>query len=272
MTIDSVAEEVLAILKVGRYQFQGAVVDFYAQQKKAEEGTSLYSPESLEILTTRGDSAPMVTVLNATSQEAAYEISRQGTGRLALLNFASARNPGGGFLRGAKAQEEDLCRCSGLYPCLLRCMTYYEINRQESSLLYTDYAIFSPDVPFIRTSSKAPFLNTPCYVSVITAPAPNSGPYLAQNPSGHRDIEVTFLRRWQNVFKIAADQGMERLILGAWGCGAFGGDPLVAASTAKRALQSHGIGLKEVVFAIPGTGKQSRHNLESFESVFGNRS
>ena len=59
---------------------------------------------------------------------------------LVLLNFASARNPGGGFLKGARAQEEDLCRCSGLYPALLTQPNYYQINREQSSMIYTDHA------------------------------------------------------------------------------------------------------------------------------------
>ena len=34
------------------------------------------------------------------------------------LNFASAKNPGGGFLGGSQAQEETLARASAIYPCL----------------------------------------------------------------------------------------------------------------------------------------------------------
>lgn len=38
--------------------------------------------------------------------------------KVAVHNFASATNPGGGVTRGSSAQEECLCRCSGLYFCL----------------------------------------------------------------------------------------------------------------------------------------------------------
>ena len=78
-----------------------------------------------------------------------------------MLNFASARNPGGGFLRGAKAQEEDLCRCSGLYETLLECPTYYSVNRHQKSMMYTDHIIYSPKVVFFRTGGRKPMLEKP---------------------------------------------------------------------------------------------------------------
>lgn len=52
-------------------------------------------------------------------------------GSVAVLNFASARNPGGGYVHGAKAQEEALCRASALYETLLEAPEYYEIHRAE---------------------------------------------------------------------------------------------------------------------------------------------
>lgn len=66
----------------------------------------------------RDAQSPRVEVIDATTQVAAHQFAHEGP--LVVLNFASARNPGGGFLGGAKAQEEDLCRCSGLYRTLLQ--------------------------------------------------------------------------------------------------------------------------------------------------------
>ena len=93
--------------------------------------------------------------------------------RVVALNFASAKNPGGGFLGGAKAQEEDLARSSALYACMRDQRAYYDANRHEPSLLYTDHMIYSPDVPFFR-DDRLRFLEDPFLLSILTAPAPNA--------------------------------------------------------------------------------------------------
>src|SRR5262249_60941792 len=96
----------------------------------------------------------------------------EGEQNAVALNFASARNPGGGFLGGAKAQEEDLARRSALYACLLTQRPYYDANRAERSLLYTDHIIYSPSVPFFRDRALD-LVESPFCASIITAPAPN---------------------------------------------------------------------------------------------------
>jgi len=67
---------------------------------------------------------------------------------------------------------------------------------------------------------------------------------------------------------MARDQGVRRLLLGAWGCGAFGGDPVMAAATAKLAIRRFGSSLDQIVFAIPGAGRQSKANLDAFLAEF----
>ena len=94
--------------------------------------------------------------------------------------------------------------------------------------------------------------------SVITAPAPNSRPYLKKS-TDIAALEKCFERRWRNVLAIACDQQIPTVLLGAWGCGAFGGDPVMASRTARRALEDFAPAFERVVFAIPGKGKQSQH-------------
>lgn len=274
--LKEIAASVLEIVQAGRYEVDGRVVDFSDWQTAAVTNTRLYTPDELRRLpASRPQAEPVIRVVDGTTQRIAAELAGENDhDHVGLLNFASARNPGGGFLNGAKAQEEDLCRCSGLYPCLLQCPEYYEANRRQTSLLYTDHAIVSPRVPFFKTEGTGEMLASPFLASVITAPAPNTGPFLNANPGAVDELEQTFDRRWRNVLRMARAHAVTHLVLGAWGCGAFGGDPAMAARTALRAIRSEGEGFDEVLFAIPGQGRQSRANLAAFRSVLpaGNRS
>lgn len=268
MSLKSTAQFVLDLLERGTYSVEGTEVSIRSAQRAAVQGSRLVTPEDVRGLLSRRSSGPggrpRVEVVDGTTQQVARELAREGP--VALLNFASARNPGGGFLNGAKAQEEDLCRCSGLYPTLLEHPTYYAVNRGQRSLLYTDHAIVSPSVPFFRTRGRDP-LEAPFLATVITMPAPNSGPFLRKEPAGGPRLEAAFLRRWRAVLAIAAEERTPTLLLGAWGCGAFGGDPEMAASTAAMALGEGAGSIQRVVFAIPGRGRRSRHNLEVFRRV-----
>lgn len=265
MTLKQTAQDVLALLERGTYEAAGPV-SIATDQAAAVNGSRLYRPDDLTRIRRERPGRPVVDVHAGTTQEWAQKLSR--TSDLMLLNFASARNPGGGFLNGAKAQEEDLCRCSGLYPTLLAHPDYYRANRSQRSLLYTDHAIYSPRVPFFRTTGTGELLPSPFRASVVTAPAPNTGPHLRAHPGTEAAVEEAFERRWRNVLAIAEDQGHSTVLLGAWGCGAFGGDPVVASRTAARAIAAQGQGIDRVVFAIPDRGTQSRRNLEAFRATF----
>lgn len=272
------AAEILNLLERGNYETQNGTVSIRESYQNSLSQSRLYSPDQIGELWSKNRSAdlPSIQVIAGTSQQVAHklvneqnEAAASPTGkpqRFALLNFASARNPGGGFLNGAKAQEEDLCRCSGLYPTLVKHNEYYEVNRQQKSLLYTDYIIFSPEVPFFKIRGTGEYLDQPFLASVITAPAPNTRPYLKAHGC-ERELESCFERRWENVLSVALDQNISTLLLGAWGCGAFGGDPVMASKTAKRAIKSHGRGIEQIVFAIPNKGQQSQHNLDVFQGA-----
>ena len=262
--------DALDVVNEGNYSVGSLEVNFREEQQAAEEGTRVYSPDELASLRSVADedSNPRIEVIDATAQIAAKSLSNESTGQkspVAILNFAAAKNPGGGFLYGNRAQEEELCLCSGLYNCLQRCKAYYEANEQEASFLYTDYAIYSPAVPFFKTSSQGNRFELPFLASVITSAAPNTKAFLQDEPDETEALEQAFLRRWQNVLCIARDQGVTRLLLGAWGCGAFGGDPFLVAKTAKRAIGEYGKGFQSIVFAIPNFGHRSELNFRAFQ-------
>ena len=176
---------------------------------------------------------------------------KEGLGDVVLLNFASAKNAGGGFLNGAKAQEEDLCRSSGLYLCQLEQPDYYAANRAEKSMLYTDHILYSPRVPFFRVSGDG-LLNECFYPSVITAPAPNAGVFLQREPHGAAALAAALQRRADYVLAVAKHQAQKNLVLGAWGCGVFRNPPEQVAAAFAQSLRQPEFAdcFERIVFAI----------------------
>ncbi len=274
MSLKNIAKETLAIIEDGGFiNGAGKRIDFSEQQAAAIANTRLYTPAQLESVlakqTSCGESSLSVEVTDETTQIAVHRLTHnEGCSDLVLLNFASARNPGGGFINGAKAQEEDVTRCSGLYPCLLTQPAYYEVNRKQKSLLYTDHIIYSPNVPFFRTQSRS-LLDYYFLASVITAPAPNAGEYLRRNPDGQANLKETFWRRAKMVLTVARDNNHRTLVLGAWGCGVFRNDPHFVADVFATWLASpefHGC-FERVVFAVYDPSK-TQNTLRAFQARF----
>lgn len=247
------AKQTVAICGAGFYlASSGMRVSIADELAGAKAGTVLYSPDNPPVTkATQTKRETRFEVRNETTFQALARLAGQG-GHLACLNFASAKNPGGGFLNGSLAQEEALACASGLYPCLLKAPDYYERNRANRSALYLDLAIFSPLVPFFRNDAGT-LLENPVLASVITSPAPNAGAIAQNEPANLRQVEPTLKRRSEQVLAIANSQQVDRLILGAWGCGVFRNDPRTVARIFAELLKPPGkfAGVfDEVVFAV----------------------
>ena len=248
-----IAKQTVAICDNGSYVApSGLHVNIAAELERARKRTVLYSPEKPPT-PRRGQSgvSTQLDVRNETTFAALARLAAAG-GHLACLNFASAKNPGGGFLNGSLAQEEALACASGLYPCLLAAPAYYERNRANRSALYLDLAIFSPQVPFFRNDAGVQ-LAKPILASVITAPAPNAGAIAQNEPSNLRHVERTMKGRVELILSIASAHQVDRLVLGAWGCGVFRNDPRIVATIFSESLQPGGKfagTFTEVVFAV----------------------
>lgn len=260
----TIARDTLALVERGRYTtHDGQDFDISQAVDAAVRGTRLFTPEALDGLldgpgVRRASEAPRIEVTEETSQVAARRLATEGVDDVVMLNFASARNPGGGFLTGAKAQEEDLARCSALYPCLLTQPRYYDVNRATSSVLYTDHVIYSPRVPFFRVDETD--LGAPYFPSVITAPAPNAGALRRRDTETEAELERVMRRRAGKVLAVAEAAGHATLLLGAWGCGAFRNDPVLVADTFATWLGSERFArsFERVVFAILDHSRDER--------------
>lgn len=274
MSLRGVAQQTLEIIERGAYVAgDGELVELADDIEAAIGGTLLYTPRQLDALLYRRDGEggrPLIEVTDELTQEAARRLTLdEGCEHVVLLNFASAKNAGGGFINGAKAQEEDLARASALYPCMLEARTYYDANRSCDHLVYTDHMIWSPDVPFFRVHARE-LLDRPFLASVITAPAPNAGALDREWPAelAGTTYEDALRKRAGKVLALAEDRGHRILLLGAWGCGVFRNDPELVADAFGRWLESSRFAgsFDRVVFAVWG---RDPANTEAFARRFG---
>jgi uncharacterized protein (TIGR02452 family) len=183
-----------------------------------------------------------VQIANETTLSAAQRLIARGLRPLAL-NFASGTSPGGGFLKGSRAQEEALCRSSALYHTL-KGDAMYEAHLKMPTRESTDWAIYSPEVPIFRADDGQE-LPQPWLLSFITCSAPKAK-HVGQPHSG--DL---LQKRIHRVLAIAQSYGYDALVLGAWGCGAYANDPQRTAIDFHNALINAYSGIfSDVIFAI----------------------
>ncbi len=205
--------------------------------------------------------------------------------RIAVHNFASATNPGGGVTKGSRAQEECLCRCSTLYPCLTRSdlwQNYYHFHRERHDVTYTDACIYSPDVLIIKSDDDLPErlpADKFCKVDVLTVAAPNlrPNPYNAMNPGKGTAVQLSdkeladlHRSRARQMLAVAAANHDDVLVLGAFGCGAFRNNPRVVAQVYREVLNEKEFKDRflHIEFAVFHTPRETQ-NFDAFKTVFG---
>lgn len=205
------------------------------------------------------------TSFNAAKQYLKY-------GKTAVLNFANPHNPGGGVHNGATAQEECLCRSSNLYPCISNENTYdeyYLYNRNISNSFFSDRLIYTKDVTVFKDDSAVPRLmpNADWFkVDVITCAAPYIAKRKYTNPTALKEL---FKGRIKNIFEAAIDNGVEVIILGAFGCGAFKNPPEIVAKAFHEVIKEniYEYFFKKIVFAIK-SNYSNDYNCEIFYKEF----
>lgn len=262
----AIARETLKILDTGYYHLpNGQRVDIDRALNSCLAQTEDYDPDRLSAIAQKFSSRPRqfakteFEVRNETTLTGAERMARSRRfQKIGVLNFASAKNPGGGFLKGAQAQEESLARSSALYKSLLKCPQYYEYHRSQRSLLYSNRIIYSPGCPVFRRDDGT-LLEQPYFVDFITSPAPNAGAiWRHRSQEGDRIREVLYDRGFK-LLSLAGDRGCDALVLGAWGCGVFKNDPSMVAQMFADFLlpDSQFWGkFKSVIFSVLDSTKQ----------------
>lgn len=203
---------------------------------------------------------PEVRVMAA---DAVAAILEHGRGRaeycdLAVLDFASFTSPGGGYIRGAWAQEESLCAESFLYNVLERQGDWYGDNRRRNINcdLYRCRALVVPKVRFAREKIHA-------YADVLVVAAPNA----RRAREEYKVKEDALLRAMRDRIRFALDLvdmlGHKQVVLGAWGCGVFGWDAELVAELFREELAAGDHGIELAIFAVPRD--RFNDNLAHFE-------
>jgi uncharacterized protein (TIGR02452 family) len=239
--------------------------DLSASVNNAKKNTTVFYEDDYPTFNAFKTKETLISVSEDRSFQSAMRLQKENPeAKIAVMNFASAFHPGGGVAKGSSAQEESLCRTSTLYPLLNRRTlrnTFYKHHYHINTLKASDSLIYTAGVIICKTDDDLP-KRMPKedwgIVDVITIAAP----HLVQEPnihasSSHRvffmsDVELFgyHVKRAIHVLTCAAAKGVDILILGAFGCGAFHNNPEVVAKAYKTALNEFPKVFKQIEFAV----------------------
>lgn len=277
-----IAEETLEAIEHGSYLKH----DLKARLAVSKQNTRYYAPDSLlstwtsashpkhdrtqmslyEISTLEG--ARLLSIGQTTSDPA------RPPSRIGILNFASAKKPGGGFLSGASAQEESIARSSTLYPSLMTrvAQEFYSLHNHDAKGGYYSHAmVYSPHVVVLRDDHGA--WVAPLAVDVLTSAAVNAGVVRqtvrarVAGAAEEERIARAMRERMARVLFLFESQGVRDIVLGSFGTGVFRNKVATVAGIWAELLLEDGArfrhSFEHVVFAVLG-----RETFDEFKQVF----
>lgn len=177
------------------------------------------------------------------------QLRRTVSGEIIALNFANANVPGGGYRFGGDAQEESLCRCSLLYAAIAPHKEYYRWHRLHPTPFYSDRMLISPDIPIIRHMDGT-LTAEPVRCTFVTCAAVNRRIAELMLIPDHF-ISKTMNRRIHGILAAMAERAPEAIVLGAFGCGAFGNRRKTVYPMIENAVNSLIPDHISVYFAVP---------------------
>lgn len=172
--------------------------------------------------------------------------------RIAVLNFASFKNPGGGFMRNALAQEESLCYCTNLYPALaVHNEDWYEPHQRcLHKGMYENQSLLSHGVTVLASEPGKLLPDDEQFqIDVLTCAAPNWTSAIQYGTLTDEELKAATRDRIKYVMRIFSTYGYDNVIVGAYGCGVFKNDPTVVVYAFLKAMGLYK--LKHVTFAVP---------------------
>lgn len=232
--------------------------------KAMQEGTLIiHNPAPITIADPNKKTA--VTVYNGDSIDVAIKLQQKGL-KVAVLNMANAKHPGGGAKNGARAQEESIFRISNYFQSLYPDENKTLATRLAKKPYYVPEfgAIYTPGVTVFReTMDKGFAFKEPVTVDMIASAADDLGK--VKKPV---DYEERMLRKIGAILRVAAGTGHNAVVLGAFGCGAFKHDPKEVSKLFKRVINEKEVqsAFDEIAFAVIND-HNGKGNYEAFEKT-----
>ncbi|KAL0955736.1 hypothetical protein HGRIS_001952 [Hohenbuehelia grisea] len=279
-----IAVGTLAAIGKGSYSIDDTTYPLSSDVEGSKQHTRYYGPDSIladweqSRPTLSGGTSPTATdisFLEISTLEGARYLASRTSDTIGVLNFASAKKPGGGFLGGASAQEESIARSSALYPTLMTSegQKFYVLHKNDPHAgYYTHAMIYSPGVTLFRDDSGG-WLE-PLKVDVLTSPAVNAGVVRKTvrarlAPDGEEaQIRRVMKERMGRLLYLFEREGVKHLVLGSFGTGVFRNDiPTIAEIWAELLGTSStrfGSSFETILFAVIG-GKTFEQLRDSFE-------